>query len=238
MKILIIGASSGVGRFLALEYAKRGNIVGITGRRSELLDEVRSHYPENISSLCSDVTEDNLESSLESLISRMGGMDRVIYCAGYGKSNKQMDPEIEMKAVRVNVDAYQKVVLFAFNYFEKIGSGHIVSIASVAGVRSLGTAPAYSATKKFEITYQEALQKMAKIRGAKIKFTTIMPGFIDTDFLSGTFYPMKMSLEYAGKRIFRAINKQRRKAVIDWRWRIIVAVWRLIPNWVWVRMRV
>ena len=238
MKIVIVGASSGIGRVLALKYAERGDMVGITGRRMELLNSIKSEYSDKIFAVEDDVTGDKTEESLKELISQMGGMDRLIYCAGYGKSNKEMDATKEFRAVEVNVKGYQRVVLFAFNYFEHIGTGHIAVIASVAGVRSLGTAPAYSATKQFEITYHEALQKVARIRGSKIKFTTIMPGFIDTDFLSGNYYPMKMGLDYAARRIFKAIDRQKRKAVIDWRWHIIVCLWRFIPGWLWVRLKI
>ena len=70
----------------------------------------------------------------------------------------------------------------------------------------------------------------------RVKFTTILPGFIDTDFITAAKYPMVISLEYASNRIFRAIIKEKKSKIIDWKWAIVVLFWRLIPKFIWRRV--
>ena len=84
----------------------------------------------------------------------------------------------------------------------------------------------------------ESLRQLATIKGWNMSFTTIKPGFIDTDFIKGQRYPMTMSLEYAAKRIKRAIDRRKASAVIDWKWGIVVAIWKMVPNWLWYRLKV
>jgi NADP-dependent 3-hydroxy acid dehydrogenase YdfG len=94
-RIIIIGASSGIGRELALRYLKAGNKVGITGRRKELLDELQQQYPQQVCTEVFDVTGNNNIQHLNSLISQLGGMDLFLYNSGHGDINKELNPELE-----------------------------------------------------------------------------------------------------------------------------------------------
>ncbi|GEM_PF-31813 len=127
--------------------------------------------------------------------------------------------------------------------------GHIAVISSIAGVKGLGPAPSYSATKHFNNTYIQALAQLSrnvrlnlpdaqKVK-LKIYFTDIRPGFIDTPLLdtSKYHYPMLMSVDKVARKIVRAIERKQRVVVIDWRYRILVFFWRLIPNFIWERIR-
>lgn len=127
--------------------------------------------------------------------------------------------------------------------------GHIAVISSIAGVKGLGPAPSYSATKRFNNTYIQALAQLSrnvyldlpdaqKVK-LKICFTDIRPGFVDTPLLdtSKYHYPMLMSVDKVARKIVRAIERKQRVVVIDWRYKILVFFWRLIPNFIWERIR-
>jgi short-subunit dehydrogenase len=103
----------------------------------------------------------------------------------------------------------------------------------------MGAAPSYSATKRYCNTYLEALSQLAHIRGLDITFTDIRPGFVDTELLSKDFhYPMMMKPQPVARSIVRGILSGKRIVTIDWRFRILVFFWRLIPSWLWVRLKI
>lgn len=252
-KVIIIGATSGIGKGLAFKYLESGNIVAVTGRREANLLQIRDEFLSSSNNVSNgselywrafDITADDAMEHLSALITQMGGVDLCIYCAGFGKRNLNLNPEIEMKAVEVNVKAYTRTVLYITDYFRENSTprrrGQFVVISSIAGARPLGVSPGYSATKSYQIDYQRCLEKTNRIvmkRELRPRYTTIQPGFVDTDFISGSRYPLKMSLEKAVKRIYSAIERNKRRAVIGKRWRIILFFWSLIPNNLWVRMK-
>ena len=122
----------------------------------------------------------------------------------------------------------------AYRYFVLQGSGHIAAITSIAGTKGLGPAPAYSATKAMQNVYLQALEQQTRSRGLNIRFTDIRAGFVDTALLSGDYrYPMMLRPEKVAKEIVYAINHRKHIRVIDWKYRIITAVWRRIPRWLW-----
>ena len=237
MRVIIIGGTSGIGRNLALKYSSRGDIVGVSGRREELLKSLKEEAPNKIFTKSFDVTSDNADASFLSLVEMMGGVDLCIYCAGYGVNTREIIPEKELTAVEINVKGFVRIVTTAFNYFKEKGSGHIATISSIAATKGLGIAACYSSSKRFQATYLEALEQVSNTNGFHIRFTTIQPGFIRTDFIHHD-YPMVMDLEYAAKKIFKAINGRRRFVVIDLKWKIIVFLWRLIPKWLWVKLKI
>lgn len=102
----------------------------------------------------------------------------------------------------------------------------------------LGIAPAYSATKRFQNTYIEALTQLAHMQKLAIRFTDIRPGFVDTDLLKGGKYPMLMRADKVAARIVKAIERQERIVIIDGRYRLLVFFWRLIPRRIWERLSI
>ena len=129
------------------------------------------------------------------------------------------------------------MVTCAFNYFAAKGNGHIAVISSIAGTKGLGAAAAYSASKRFQNTYIDCLDQLCHIRKLNIDFTDIRPGFVATPLLDGGGkYPMVMDVSKVARRIVTALNKKERVTVIDWRYRILVFFWRLIPLWLWRRL--
>ncbi|MEE0976492.1 MAG: SDR family NAD(P)-dependent oxidoreductase, partial [Bacteroidales bacterium] len=117
--------------------------------------------------------------------------------------------------------------------------GHIAVISSIAGTKGLGVAPAYSATKAMQNTYIQSLSQLARIKKADISFTDIRPGFVATDLLnSNKHYPLLMKKEKVAKAIVKALKSKKRVLVIDWKFRIVVFFWRLIPSCIWERISV
>lgn len=111
-------------------------------------------------------------------------------------------------------------------------------ISSIAGTKGLGAAPSYSATKRYQWIYAEALAQQAHIGKKRIKFTDIRPGFVATDFLGSTNYPMMMERKYVARKIVKALLKGKRRVIIDWKYRVLVLFWRLVPSCIWERLKI
>lgn len=232
-RAIVIGASSGIGKEVAKLLIKEGWKVGVAARRVELLQEFGDVEIEAI-----DVTQADATQRLRKLIERMGGMDLFFYASGIGKQNRELEEDIELSIMQTNTIGFTRMIGEAYRYFAEQGEGHIAAITSIAGIKGLGPAPAYSASKAMQATYLEALEQQANARGLKIRFTDIRPGFVDTALLSGDFhYPMMLKPESVAKEIIKSINAKTHVRVIDWRYRILTGLWRLIPRWIWRRIK-
>lgn len=238
MRIIIIGATSGIGREVAKLYIAQGWQVGVAGRRAEELETLRKEAPEQVSTQVLDVTLEDAPYRLQSLIDKVGGMDLFLLSSGIGKQNPTLTPDIELRTAATNVEGFIRLTTAAYHYFEKQGYGHIAAISSIAGVKGLGIAPAYSATKRFQNTYLDALDQLSRMNGLNIRFTDIRPGFVATPLLKDDNYPLLMKAPQVAACIVKAISKKKRIVVIDWRYRILVFFWKLIPHWIWVRLKV
>lgn len=236
-RIIIIGASSGLGRRIAEEYAHKGWHVGIAARREQPLKELQEQFPDNVVYHTIDVTSGNAEERFKYLIELNGGMDVLLHASGIGRQNPGLDLDNEINTIDTNVSGFVRIVTSAYKYFKERTtdkSGQIAVISSVAGTMGIGIAASYCATKRFQYTYLTALEQLANNEHTNICITDIRPGFIDTPLLDGEKnYPMMMSVDYAVPRIIKAIKKKKRIAVIDWRWQILVSLWRLIPRGIW-----
>ncbi|MCD7915341.1 MAG: SDR family NAD(P)-dependent oxidoreductase [Tannerellaceae bacterium] len=237
-RIIIIGATSGIGREVALLYIQAGWRVGIAGRREDLLQELAGIAPDRIFMEVIDVTQEDAPRRLISLIEKTGGMDLFLLSSGIGKQNMDLQPDIELDTTVTNVTGFTQMVTAAFNYFKNQGGGHLAVISSIAGTKGLGAAPAYSATKCFQNTYIDALAQLARMQHLPVTFTDIRPGFVATPLLSDDRYPMLMSPVKVAKHIVSALKRKKRVAIIDSRYALLVFFWRLIPGWIWERLPV
>ena len=229
-RIIIIGATSGIGLEVARCYLKAGWQVGVAGRREEELEKLRQSAPGQVCTQRIDVTREDAPALLEQLIMKTGGMDVFLLSSGIGKQNLSLQPDIELQTAATNVSGFIRMVNAAYHYFEQHGKGHIAVISSIAGTKGLGSAPAYSATKRFQNTYIDALDQLAHMKKLNISFTDIRPGFVATALLGdGKHYPMLMKADKVGQAITRALNRKRRTVIIDGRYRVLVFFWRLIP---------
>lgn len=239
-RAVIVGATSGIGREVARLLAQAGWRVGVAGRREELLNSLQAEFPAGqVETACVDVTSEESPRQLEILVEKLGGMDLFFLSSGIGYQNAELTPDIELRTARTNGEGFVRMVTFAFNHFKAHptdGRGQIAVISSVAGTKGIGVAPAYSATKRFQNTYIDALAQLARMQQLPIDFTDIRPGFVATDLLRDTRYPLLMEVAPVAKCIVRALEKRKRICVIDGRYRLLVFFWRLIPRWVWERL--
>lgn len=236
-RIIIIGATSGIGYEVALQYIQKGYQVGVAGRRKERLESLRALAPTQVHIQSIDVTTEEAPSQLLALINKMGGMDTFLLCSGIGYQNRCLQQAIEMNTIETNVKGFTRMVLAAYHYFSGHGGGHIAVISSIAGTKGLGVAPSYSATKCFQNCYIDALAQLSQMEQRPISFTDIRPGFVRTALLNdGLHYPMCLSPKYAARLVAAAIDRRKRRAIIDWRYALLVFFWRLIPAWLWERL--
>ena len=237
-RVIIIGASSGMGMEVAKLYLDRGYRVGVAARREDRLMALKQLAPDRVVTARIDVTDDDATTQLRKLIERLGGMDLFFYSSGVGKQNRSLAADIELGTVNTNAMGFTRMIGEAYRYFADRGEGHIAAITSIAGTKGLGPAPSYSATKAMQNVYLQALEQQAHSRGLKIHFTDIRPGFVDTDLLKGDFhYPMMLRPERVARLIVNAIDHQRHVAVVDWRYRILTALWRHLPRPLWRRLK-
>ena len=237
-KVIIMGATSGLGKEIAKFYISKGCVVGNAGRRTELLKSLQSLCPDRVHIQPVDVTSADAPAALEKLVRACGGMDLYVHSSGIGFNNPQLTLDAETQTVTTNAVGFTQMIDTAFNYFARQGHGHIAAITSIAGTQGLGAAPAYSATQKYQSTYLTALAQLARVRRRSVRITDIRPGFVRTALIEGGRYPLQMNVEYAARRACRAIERRRRIAVVDWRYAILVACWRLIPRCLWERIPV
>lgn len=237
-RIVIVGATSGLGFEVAKLCIGAGWRIGAAGRDTEALARLKALAPELVETEPIDVTHVEAPQRLAALAERIGGMDIYFHTSGIGKRNTELRPDIELATLRTNGEGFVRMVTAAFGWFRNHGSGHIAIISSVAGTRGLGSAPAYSATKRMQNTYIDALAQLARMERLPIRFTDIRPGFVATPLLAGDDYPLLMQPEPVARRIFQALRHRRRCIVIDRRYAVLVFLWRLIPAWLWERLPV
>lgn len=235
-KVIIIGATSGIGEEIAKIYIAQGWQVGIAGRREEALTTLAATAPTQVKTQVMDVTCADAPEQLQSLIEKLGGMDLFLLSSGIGSQNVKLEPEIELNTARTNVEGFIRMVTTAYRFFKEQGSGHLAVISSVAGTKGLGSAPAYSATKRFQNTYIDALAQLARMERLSIQFTDIRPGFVATALLKNRKYPLLMRADSTAQHIVKALTNKKRVAIIDTRYAILVFFWQLIPRWLWERL--
>ncbi|MBD0377423.1 MAG: SDR family NAD(P)-dependent oxidoreductase [Flavisolibacter sp.] len=235
-KIIIIGATSGMGRRLAELYAQQGCMVGATGRRKELLDSLQQQYPEQIHTDCFDVTDSSVRDRLQSLVEQMQGIDVVIISAGGGDVRDDLDWQTDQWIVKTNVNGFVAIANWAYNYFMQQGHGQLVTISSVGAYRGNFRAPAYSAAKAFQSIYFEGLAVKAYRSGKPVSITCIEPGFVATKPIKSDKLFWVVPRDKAARQIIQAIERKKRKAYISRRWGLIAFILRWLPYGIYKRI--
>lgn len=238
-RAIVVGASSGIGREVARVLIAEGWTVGVAARRVERLTELKQEYGDKVEVAAIDVTDAAATHQLRQLIERLGGMDLYFHASGIGHQNRELKEDIELQTMQTNALGFTRMVGEAYRYFAERGEGHIAAITSIAGTKGLGPSPSYSATKAMQNCYLQALEQQAHQRKLRINFTDIRPGFVDTALLDGDNfnYPMKLRPELVAREIVEAVRKHQHIRVIDWKYRLLTALWRRIPRWLWRRIR-
>ena len=172
---IIVGATSGIGRSLATLLVDNDYRVGITGRRTQLLEDIKSKNPDQYSIANFDTTHLNtITAHLTQLAQQLGKLDLRVISSGTGNINTKLHFDIEKQTIDTNVCEFSAVADWTFNYFQKQKYGQLVAISSIAGLRGNHQVPSYSATKAYQTNYFESL----RIKAAK----TALPIFI-TDII-------------------------------------------------------
>ena len=230
-KAIVIGASSGIGRGLAKILVTNNYKVGITGRRLNLLEELKAENPKNYIVRSFNLNDINSDiENLEELCKEIGGFDLIIISSGWSEGGEHLDYKIEKQTVDTNVNAFILLADWAFNYFEQQKKGHLVAISSIAGLRGNHHSPAYSASKAFQIIYLEGLRHKARHLKLPITITDIRPGFVKTELVlnGGTFW--MATVEKACMQIYNAIKNKRRVVYVTKRWVIVALLVKIIPR--------
>ncbi len=236
-KAIVIGATSGIGKGIARLLTENNFKVGITGRRTELLNELKNENSNSYLIKSFDITETKfVVEKLEELASELGGLDLLILSSGTGDENETLDFEIEKRTIDTNVTGFTCVLDWTFNYFQKQKFGHLVAITSIGGLRGSRQAPAYNATKAYQINYLEGLRQKATRLRTSIFVTDIRPGFVDTQMAKGEGLFWVMPVNKAVKQIYRAIISKKKVAYITKRWGIIAMILKIMPKKIYDRM--
>ncbi len=236
-KIVIVGASSGLGERIATDFARAGWRVGIAARRVDRLEQIKELYPSNIAVSELDVTAEDAVKKFYDLIELIDGMDILLYAAGTGFYDPELDDARLKNTLDTNVTGFARIIAAAYKYYKATANrtpGQIAAITSIAGTKGIGVAAAYSASKTFQQRFINALEQLAYQQQVNVKFTDIRPGFIRTPLLDEKKdYPMIMSIDEAAPLIEKAVLYKKRVAVIDSKWAVVNGLWRLVPQCVW-----
>lgn len=240
MRVVITGASSGIGLALARHYLEHGASVAILARRRELLQFLSGEFPGKVFCYAADVRDAAaIQHAAQDFISRGGIPDIVI--ANAGVSVGTLTEYVEDEAVfRQIMDINVLGIVQTFQPFlaemRKAKQGTLVGIASVAGFRGLPGAGAYSASKAAAITYLESLR--VEMRGSGVKVVTICPGYIKTPMTDINPYPMPFILDadVAARRMARVIGRGTSFSVVPWQMGLVGWVMRRMPNCLYDRL--
>lgn len=237
-RAVIIGATSGIGRALAIELHRRGYIVGLTGRRINRLDELKAQLGDRIHTCYMDVTKPKESiGQLQDLISEMDGMDIIVLNAGVSNFQGTVTWEKERQVIDVNVRGFAALTNFSFEYFKQQGHGHLIGISSIASLFGYGLAAAYNASKAFVNIYLQGYRQRARNSKTNISVTNVLPGFIKSEMTEGKkgmFWVAET--DTAAYQLANAIQKKRNYVYLTKRWRLIAWLIKLLPNWFWDRL--
>jgi short-subunit dehydrogenase len=237
MKIIIIGATAGIGKTLAEIYINKGHEVGLTGRRMNLLEEIKANFlDKKIHLRAMDVAEiDNSRKVFDELVEEMGGIDICVINAGVGFPNATFEQEIA--TIDINARGFVALANASYTYFKKKGGGQIVGISSIASIRGGRHAPEYNASKAFISNYMEGIRTKSNRKRDKIFVTDIRPGFVDTDMTKSNKEMFWVATpEKAAQQIYEAINTKKKVAYITKRWGIIAFLLKIMPDFIYEKM--
>jgi len=235
-RAIIIGATSGIGKELAVLLVRDGFKVGITGRREILLNELHSLYPDQFIKKSFDISSADNSIELSGLIGQLGGLDLLILSSGTGDLNEELDFEIEKKTILTNVIGFTEIIDWSYQYFQKQKYGHIVAISSIAGIKGGRNAPSYNATKAYQINYLEGIRQKAHKQKLSIYVTDIRPGFVDTDMAKGEGKFWVASKGKAAQQIYSLIKRKKPVGYITKRWKIFALMLKIMPTWIHKRL--
>jgi short-subunit dehydrogenase len=240
LKVFITGASSGIGMALAKHYAAEGATLGLVARRAEPLLAFSQQYAGACETYAIDVRDaDALAQAAADFIGKHGVPDIVIGNAGVSRGTLtaiKEDSAAFAAVMAINVQGLVHTFQPFIAGMQHLGHGQLVGIASVAGIRGLPGAGAYSASKAAAIAYLESLRIEMQPQG--IAVTTIAPGYIRTPMTDINRYPMPflMDVDVAASKFAEAIAARKRFVVIPWQMGWVARLLRILPCWLWDKL--
>jgi NAD(P)-dependent dehydrogenase (short-subunit alcohol dehydrogenase family) len=240
MKVVISGASSGIGLALARHYLERGAIVAAFARRAELLQILAAEFPGKVFCYTLDVRDaPAIQRAASDFMARVGVPDIVIANAGVSRGTLTEyveDEEVFQNVMDINVLGMVKTFQPFLAPMRGAKQGTLVGVASVAGFRGLPGSSAYSASKAAAISYMESLR--VEMYGSGVRVVTLCPGYIKTPMTDVNTYPMPFILDadVAARRMARVIASGRSFAVVPWQMGIVGWLMKRLPNWLYDRL--
>lgn len=240
MKVVVSGASSGLGLALARHYLESGATIAAFARRGELLQSLSNEFPGKVYCYTLDVRDqDAVRLAAADFMARVGVPDIVIANAGVSigtLTRYAEDNDVFRQVMEINVLGMVQTFQPFVAAMREAGRGRLAGIASVAGFRGLPGSGAYSASKAAAISYLESLR--LELHGSGVRVVTICPGYIRTPMTDINPYPMPFMLEAddAARRIARVIERGRPFAVVPWQMALVGRLLKLLPNWLYDRL--
>ena len=245
--VLLTGASSGIGEALAIALAKRGAILGLVARRADMLEDLARRCEDaggTARALPCDVTDaEALRNAGASLRDEFDAIDILVANAGIGGNNQEtrdLRPEAVRKVIDINLLGAVNAVHAVLPQMLERGSGQLVAISSLAGIRGLPKSAAYSASKAGMTAFFESVRLDVQHKGVAV--TIIQPGFIKTPLTAGRHnqMPFLMDLDRSIPHFIRAIEKKKKFAAFPWQLATIVRAGKIFPTWLydWLAGRV
>ncbi len=237
--IWITGASSGIGKALALKFAKEGWKVAISARRENLLNEI-SQSNENIMPFPLDVTDsEKCKNVFENIKNKIGEIDISVFCTGIHdpKSEKSLNLEKVKKIMEVNFFGTINSINSVYDYYKNRKSGHISIVSSVAGYRGLPAAGAYCASKSALSSFAESLY--FDLKRFNIRVSLVSPGFIKTPMTDKNDFkmPFLKTTEYAADKIYDGlVNSNVFEIHFPKQLTLILKFLKILPNWLYLKL--
>jgi short-subunit dehydrogenase len=241
--VLITGASAGIGRALAFEFAARGYHLGLAARRLDLLqtlrEELRARYPDaarRIEIVALDVDQSSsVAPTLQTLFDALGGVDIVVVNAGVNRFTPVGKGKLEVATalLQTNLIGAIATVEAAVEHFLTRGGGQVVGVSSLASLQAIPKQGAYCASKAAFSMYLDAAR--IELRHKNIAVCTILPGFVLTDIMPKMEkYPFAVSAEKAAKEIVTLVEKRKPFGIVPaWPWRWLRPLLGHFPDSLW-----
>ena len=230
-KVIIIGATSGIGRQMAIEYLREGAHVGISGRRLDKLEEIRLTAPDQVTLRQMDITDykDSREKLL-AIINEMGGVDVLVVNSGVGYV--VADLEAEIRTIETNATGFVNLMRTGLDYMKNNHGGKLVGISSVSAARGFRIFTVYGATKRFISHYMEGLRHFIATKKLPVKIIDIRAGYIETPIIEGNNEVFWLTpLDKGVRLIMKAIKRGHAVAYIPGKWKIVFTIFRILPRW-------
>ena len=234
-KVVIIGATSGIGYELSKQMKQKGYKVGGCGRREEILQKMETDLTPGFIGQPIDIREtDTIEIKLNQLINKLGGMDICIISSGISEPNQDLEWKLEENVFKTNILGFSAVAGFALHYFLNQNHGHLVGITSLTKYFPNKTSPAYNASKIFESNYLDSIRY--KMHGKNLYVTEICPGFVDTPIVRKRKITLMAPVDKAAKQIIKAIELRKKSVIVTKRWKLIRWLIPFTPNWIFRKL--